>query len=165
MVNKLIEVGLVIKPHGIKGEVKVKNLSFGNFKFKIGESVNIGENEYKISSVGGSGDELILGLAGVDIAAANMLKNKSIYVPREKIKINDGFLQVDLIGKSLVSGSKIWGKITDISNFGSADVIFVSGDKNFSFANKGGIINAIDSESDSVYVNEKALKEVICYED
>lgn len=163
--NKFIEVGLVLKPHGINGAIKIKNLSFGHFNFEVGEVVVIDDIERKIIDVSGTKDDVILTLENLSLTEANALKNKSIFALREKVNNNGDFFWADLIGKKIMANSKELGQVADIQNFGSADVIFVEGERNFSFANTGGIIISLNDEDNLVYVNEKKLKEVICYED
>jgi len=169
--EKMIEVGKVLKPHGIKGEIKIQNLSFGHFDFTPESEVIIDGNAYIIESASVMRDIAILALKDkqaerpVGLEGARTLAGKSVLVPRGKLVLKNEFLCVELIGKSIVSEGVVLGKINDIENYGSADVVFCKGKKNFSFANTGGIIERVSDEDDAVFVNERKLREVICYED
>lgn len=164
MDKQTIEVGIITKPHGIKGDIKVKDLTFGNFIFKAGEEVLVDATWLKITKVSKLGADYVLGLEGLNLELANKLKNKSIFARREKVKNNGGYFVADLINKPLYSddGTQL-GLIDDIQNFGTADVVYVKGKKPFLFSNIGGII--ISADENKVVVNIEKLKEVICYED
>lgn len=161
--DKFIEVGIVTKPHGVKGLLKIKGLTFGNYNFEIGKTLKIDDVCYKVLSVSGTKDEPILELSGLNFDIAQNLKNKSVFAPRSDTTLKSGYFWVDLIGKNVVSDGKILGKIDDIQNFGSADVIYVLGEKNFTAPSVSGLI--IEVNETSVIFDEQKLSEVICYED
>ena len=158
-----IEVGIVTKPHGVKGLLKIKGLTFGNYNFSKGKTLKINDTCYNVLSVSGTLDEPILELDGLTLDIAQNLKNKSVFAPRCDTTLKSGYFWVDLIGKNAVSGGKVLGKIDDIQNFGSADVIFILGEKNFSVASVSGLIDEVNETS--VVFNKQKLSEVICYED
>ena len=162
--ENLIEVALILKPHGIKGQVKAKNLAFSHYEFLPGKTLLVDSSWLEIEEVSGVKDELVIKFKGVDLDLAQRLKNKSLFAKRADLKPTDDFYCADLIGKTAVDlAGKPLGKIDDIENYGSADVVYVKGKKSFTFANIGGIIEEI--KGDSVVLNDKKLSEVICYED
>lgn len=131
-----ILVGKILKPQGIKGEVKVKPMldkleRFSSFeKFFVGRKNQVFEVE-KI--------DIRFGYAYVTFKniktrnEAETLRNLSLFVSREDFGRldEDSFLLDDLIGLDVIyQGTKqCAGKIIDVEQFGSADVITVlSGD-------------------------------------
>ena len=162
--ENLIEVALILKPHGIKGQVKAKNLAFSQYDFLPGKKLLVDSSWLEIEEVSGVKDDLVIKFKDVDLNLAQKLKNKSLFAKREELKPTEDFYCADLIGKTAVNLSgQTLGKIDDIQNFGSADVVYVKGEKPFTFANIGGIIQEI--KGDLVVLNDKKLSEVICYED
>ena len=159
-----IEVGIITKPHGIKGDLKVKDLSFGNFNFKNATEVLVDSTWLKVKSASKLGQDVVLSLDGVNLELAQKLKNKSIFVRRSEVETNGAYFVADLINKPLVTeDGETLGEIDDIQNFGAADVVYIRGKKPFLFANKGEII--VSADETKVVVNKNKLKEVICYED
>ena len=160
----VIEVGLITKPHGIKGDLKVKDLSFGNFSFKNASEVLVDATWFRILNASKLGSDYLLSLEGVSLDLANKLKNKSIFARRNEVNDNGGYFCADLINKPLKTESgETLGIIDDIQNFGASDVFYVKGEKPFLFANIGGII--ISATDNEVVADSEKLKEVISYED
>lgn len=76
-------IGVVGKPHGVKGEIKVINLSDFD-RFKVGEVIIINNNEHEIISLKNQHKNLIIGLSNINnIDEANSLKGFEIFTENE----------------------------------------------------------------------------------
>ena len=83
MTDKL-NVGEILKPQGIRGELKVKPFTDDAEMFRDFERIFVEETPYKVLSVRTGGDMVFLGLKGVaDRNAAELLRGKQLYIPRE----------------------------------------------------------------------------------
>ena len=163
--DNLIEVGLISKPHGINGQVKIKSLAFGNFDFKNAKVLFIDKIPYEVENIFQNKDEFVCKFKEISsVENALRLKSKSVCAKRENVQKNkDDYFWQDLIGLNVVDnlGNNL-GRVEDIQNFKSADVFYIKGKKPFLFSNKGGIIESVSDGT--IVLNKQALEEVICYE-
>lgn len=168
MQNQIL-VGKILKPQGIKGEVKVKPMldkleRFSSFKtFFVGREKKLFEVE-KI--------DVRFGYAYVTFTNiitrndAETLRNKDLFVLREDFGQldEDSYLLEDLIGLDVVFlGTKqCAGKIIDVEQFGSADVIHVlSGDgRKYQFPFLKRIFVEVDIPQKVVFVDKIAFEEM-----
>ncbi|HPT77826.1 MAG TPA: ribosome maturation factor RimM [Candidatus Atribacteria bacterium] len=130
-------VGIVLKPHGLKGELKVKPLTDEPARFDKLERVYVkqadGYKEYHIKSTRYDKGFVYLKLSGVDsIESASALRNQYFWIPRsEAIALpEDSYFIGDLIGSSVktIQGNTL-GTLTDVIQTGSNDVYVVKGNK------------------------------------
>ncbi len=165
--KNLIEVGIITKPHGFKGQMKIKPLDFGKFNFKNAKCFFIDGIPFEIEKIVTNNEYYLVKFKEINsIDIANKFKNKSVCVKRDLISLNNEYFCADLIGLDLVTeDGQILGKIDDIQNFGSADVFYIKDNKPFLFSNIGGIITNVNFDENKVIVNKKSLDEVMVYED
>ena len=162
--EKTLTVGEILKPQGIRGEVKVKPFTDSAEQFRKFSRVFLDGAEYKILSVRIGDGAVFLGLKGVpDRNAAELLRGKEIVVLREDApEPEDGrYYIVDLLGSEVVteSGERL-GVLTDIRQ-ASSDIYTVEKDgKEILFPAVKGVIAQIDLEGKIVTVNEKRFREV-----
>ena len=161
----------MLKPQGIRGEIKVRPLTDDSSRFRMLKTVTVGGTPRKIESVRVAEDAVYLKLSGIDDRnAAETLRGKFISVERAAAApLSDGeFYIADLIGAQLFSRGENsvtpLGKIKRIDSFGAADVFTVDGEKTFTFA----FVKALNAEYDEgkriLYVDEDRLAEVAVYE-
>lgn len=160
-------IGRIVKPQGVKGELKVMPLTTDNNRFKNLSYVIIKNNRINVlhSRVGVDGF-CYLTLTGItDRNLAETLRDCEVFVEKaDSVKLRDNeFFIDDLMNcKLLTENGKELGKVINIENYGSADIITVSystGMK-FSFANVYGVIVSVDANKKIAIINEKKLKEV-----
>lgn len=165
-----IVVGEVLKPQGIKGELKVRPLTDDSTRFRKLRSVYFGDVPYKIASC--RIDSFVyLKLDGIDSRnAAERFVGKEVRIDRIHAVIpEDGsYFIVDLIGCELKNESgESFGKIRDVDNFGSADIMTAVTEDNkvyrFPFLNR--IVEKVDISVKIITVNERELRAVSVYED
>ena len=117
-----VQVGIVIKPKGLHGELKC------HLNLPIGNAVFIGDKEYKVICTTGNlvqNDFVYLFLDGVTtIEDAERLRGKPIEISRDQIKIaDDEVLTSDLVGFEIVDeNGKHLGKLKSIENYGAGDI-------------------------------------------
>lgn len=123
----MIEIGKIVKPQGIKGELKVV-LDSDFSRLSSLKKVYISGKEFEVQSLSFR-DALYLKLFGVENRnEAELLRGESVFADEESLlPLEEGeFYFKDLIGLKVVDqhGEEI-GKIEDIEQYGAADIIVV----------------------------------------
>lgn len=167
-------VAIVRKPQGIKGEVKVSVLMDNPELIKKINLLYLENGEQlHVKRVFNLGTEYGIGFDEfTNPEQTLMIKNKNLYAEKNVVRNligNDNFFISDLIGKTAVfEDGTIVGKISDIENYGSSDVVFVESKiyHNLSFANTGNIfLEIIENENKVVLNKENFMQTKICDED
>lgn len=166
--NDKILIGIILKPQGILGEVKVKDLTMGFDAVKNIKSVFISGNEHKVLNLRSFGGALYLSLSGIyDRNIAESFRGKEIYALRKEIEVSEGeFFIVDVIGCSLrLSSGKILGEIIDIesSRYDIYKINTAEGVAVFPMLKE--LEPVYDLDNKVVTVNAKRFTEVVMYED
>ncbi len=162
-------VGEILKPQGIKGEVKLKPLTDKLDRFIDLKSVFIDGREYALTGKRIFGGYVFLSLSGIlDRNAAGNLCGKTVFVDdADAIKLEDGEYFIDDLKncKILSETGGVLGKITDVYSFGSAPVIeAVNDEKSFRFPFLNRIVTEVDIENQSFTVYDKLWREVTVFD-
>lgn len=133
MKNKYLECGRVINKRGIGGELKVECYCDS---LKAVKNVKVlftdadGKKPYNIISVKEYKGFLYIKLETVDSAEkADEMRGKLLFADRDDIIIEkDKFFIADLIGLDVIDyeTKEVYGKISDIINYGASDIYVVS---------------------------------------
>ena len=127
--NKLIEIGKIVKPSGLKGRLKVLSYCESAEVLETQADVFVGEDIEKVSSFGVKKIGMMkrgtftLELEGIEtMESASELVGRSIFVPSENLP-DDEYYWNDIIGLDVVTeeGRKL-GRLTTILPTGSNDV-------------------------------------------
>lgn len=157
-----IVLGKVVKLHGFLGGFKVATKYDKDFDIKKIEKVfDENGNEFKVNRVFQVKDGLVFMLDCVDGEKAKTFINKNIFVLRSLVA--GKILIEDLKGsKVYFENQKFVGEITDVQDFGSAEVFYLKTEKNSEilFPNVNGVIVNFDLENKILIVNEKRFIEV-----
>ena len=164
-----IELGKIVKPQGIKGEIKVAAGGGAFLRLKTVKSVFIDGKEYKVIGKKSVDNAVVFSLFGIaDRNTAELLRGKTVFVKKEELKpLNESeFYISDLIGADLISGEKKLGVISDVVSL-KTDVIYVKTEDNktFCFPFLKKLNPKFDAEKNALIVDERALKEIVLYED
>lgn len=164
MQNEKLTVATVLKPQGIRGEVKVKPLTDCAADLKSFKKVLIDGVEYAVLSSRVQGEYAYLGLRGIaDRNAAELLRGKDVEVFRaDAPELPEGrFYIVDLIGCEVFTenGERL-GEVTAVTPARTDIYTIFDGVKEISFAAAEGVISEIDTEAGKITVNGKRFKEV-----
>ena len=157
-------IGQVLKPQGIRGEIKVKPFTDSPEEFQKLSRIFLDGAEYKILSVRCAGGAAYLGLRGIpDRNAAELLRGKEITIPRDEAPAPEEgrYYIADLLGSKLVSESgEELGTLTDIRG-AATDIYTVTKDgKDILFPAVKGVIEKIDVENKMIVINAKRFSEV-----
>ena len=163
MTDKL-NVGEILKPQGIRGELKVKPFTDDAEVFRDFTRVFVEETPYKVLSVRTGGGLVFLGLKGVpDRNAAELLRGKQLYVAREDAPVPEEgrYYIADLLGCNLVTETgETLGRLTGVRQ-AATDIYTVEMDgKEVMFPAADGVITAVDVQSGTITVNKKRFFEV-----
>lgn len=159
-----LTVGEILKPQGIRGELKVKPFTDTAEDFRAFKRVFLDGVEYKILSVRVGDGAVYLGLRGVpDRNAAELLRGKLLTLPREDAPaLEEGrYYIADLLGAvvSDEAGEEI-GILSDVRQAATDIYTVKSGEKEIMFPAVKGVIVKIDVEGKRITVDKKRFGEV-----
>lgn len=159
-----LTVGVVLKPQGIRGELKVKPYTDTAEDFAAFRRVFLDGEEYKVLSVRTGGGAVFLGLRGVaDRNAAELLRGKEVVIPRsEAPEPEEGrYYVADLLGCDIVTeGGKVLGKLKDVRQASTDVYTLFDGSRDILFPVADGVVVTVDVENGTITVNEKRFYEV-----
>lgn len=161
-----LTIGNIIKPQGIKGEVKVKPFTDTPEDIKNFREVYIGEEKYKLLYVRIAGEFAYVGLRGVaDRNAAELLRGKDITADREEApSLEEGkYYIVDIIGcRVRYAGGESIGVITEVTP-AATDIYTVergAGEKPILFPAVKGVVINVDIKNKEITVDKKRFLQV-----
>lgn len=161
--EKSLIVGEVLKPQGIRGEIKVKPFTDTAEVFREFRRVFLNGEEYKVLSVRIGDGAVYLGLRGVpDRNAAELLRGKEVTIPREEAPDpGEGrYYIADLLGSEVVTEEgKPLGTLTDVRQAATDIYTVEQNGKEILFPAVDGVITEIDPEGKRITVNEKRFNE------
>lgn len=159
-----LTVATILKPQGIRGEVKVKVFLDDAEDLKEIKQVYISGEKYAVLNVRGVGDIAYIALRGVaDRNSAELLRGKDIEALREDCPpLPDGRYYIgDLTGCKVItySGEEI-GEVASVTP-AHTDIYTIQTPKGeVSFAAAEGVILEVDIDSKIITVDKKRFKEV-----
>ena len=165
--SDFIEIGKVLKPQGIRGELKVLPITDDVNRFIDLKSVLIDNSEYFVISSAVRDGYVYICFKGIDDRnKAEALRDKYLTVKRDDAVKQDGrFFVVDVIGSKVFVGEEYIGELLDIYDNGGGEIYVIkSGRKTISFPNVNGVIISIDVDKKEVVLDSKKFDEVALYE-
>lgn len=123
--NDMLEIGKLVNTHGIRGEVKIQPWCDDPYVFDELEYLIIDGKEYEIERNRYHKTCQIVKLAGVDdMNAAELLKNKIVYINREDMPLPEGrYFVADILGLEVrEENGRVLGEVGDVIKTGSNDV-------------------------------------------
>ena len=164
MLNGFLTVATVLKPQGIRGEVKVKALTDSAEDLKAFKKLIIDGVEFSVLSVRTQGEFAYLTLKGIaDRNAAELLRGKDIEVDRANVPdLPEGrYYIVDLIGCTVINErGDILGEITSVTPAKTDIFVLEREGKEVTFVAADGVISDVDVDAKKITVNAKRFKEV-----
>ena len=161
-------IGEVLKPQGIRGELKIKTFTDFPEDVKAFKTVYIDDTPYKILSfrVGNDGAAYI-GLRGVpDRNAAELMRGKLLQGEREDAPpLNDGqYYIVDIIGLSCeTEEGEILGVVKNVQNLSSDIYTIEKAGKSVLFPAVKGVVKKVDLENGKLIVDKSVFDEIAVY--
>lgn len=166
--EEFLRIGLITKPQGIKGELKVNPLTDDVTRFERLKKTYIDGKEYFVEQVRYGGNAVLVALRGVsDRNQAELLRGKYMTVKREDAVslAPDSYFIADIIGCELFTESGKIGEITDVTS-ANTDVFTAKTTDGrilrFPFLTDA-IIN-VDVENKKITLKAKRLGEIGVYE-
>lgn len=160
----VLTIGLVLKPQGIRGELKIKPFTDSAEDFYDLKRVFLDGAEYKILTVRTGPDVVFLGLRGVpDRNAAELLRGKSVQIPRDEApeKEEGRYYIADILGSEIVtSEGELLGTLTDVRGAATDIYTLSCGGKEILFPALKEVILSIDPAAKKITVDKKRFLEV-----
>jgi len=175
-VNKYLAVGEVLKPQGVRGEIKVRPITNDPTRFEDMEEgfweINGAYVPMKTEFVRFDGSAVYLRIEGVnDRDAAEALRGRLMYVDRaHAVQLEEGqYFIVDLIGlkASDTNGNEL-GVITEVMQPGGNDVYVITDKKRRKetlIPVIEGVVTNTDLEGGTITFDAKRLGEVAVVDD
>ncbi|MBS6477339.1 MAG: 16S rRNA processing protein RimM [Firmicutes bacterium] len=167
--NDNIIIGRVVKAVWIKGEIKVAPITDDMLRYKKLKTVYITGIPYQILSCRFDKAFVFLKLNGF-FTRVDAEKIVGDYLEIDRVNAivpENGYLIADIEGcKLFLSDGEEVGVITDVAQYGAADVFTIEGNGKVCrcpFLNK--VIEKIDVESKIIVANKKEFTAVCVYED
>lgn len=158
-------IGEVLKPQGIRGELKIKTFTDFPQDVKAFKTVYIDDTPYKILSfrVGGDGAAYI-GLRGIpDRNAAELFRGKLLEGERDDAPaLEEGqYYIIDIIGLDCeTEEGEFLGKVTHIANLSSDIYTIEKAGKSILFPAVKGVVKKVDLENKKLIVDKKIFDEI-----
>lgn len=133
MRKAFLEAGRIVSTHGVRGEMKVLPWADGPEFLTLFHRVFLDGKEYEAESVRVQKTCNLLKLRGVDtMAAAQALREKTVFVCREDVELEDGsYFVAELTGLPVFQGDREIGKVKEVLSMPGNDVYVVRGEKEY----------------------------------
>ncbi len=170
MQDSTLKIGIIVKPQGIRGELKVQPLTDDINRYKNLKEVIIDDKTYRVLNSVIGGGVVFISLSGVaDRNVAETFRGKFLRVTRENaLPLEEGrYFIVDIIGCTVkTEDGEIVGEVTEVTS-ARTDIFTVKtpGGKIVRFPFLKEMTLSVDVEQKIIVFNGKRLKEVSCYED
>ena len=168
--EQTLKIGVIVKPQGIRGEVKVQPLTDDINRFRKLKEVIIDDKTYRVTNAVIGGGTVFLSLSGVlDRNTAETFRGKFLRVTRENaVELEEGrYFIVDVVGCTLInSENEKIGEIVDVFS-ARTDVFTVKcvDGRIMRFPFLKDTVIKVDVNDKIIRADKKRLAEVSCYED
>ena len=163
----MIEIAQIVKPQGIKGEVKALPLTNVLAVFNSLKTCQVGNKTMKIEHLSYRQNFLYIKFDEIKTRnEAEAYRNQLIKVEKELIenaKDEEDFLVDDLIGLVLYDDKgELVGQIMDIQNYGACDIFVIEKEgRNYDIPYVDGVFK---KDGETLVVSSEKLKEVMIWE-
>ena len=161
-----LRIGLITRPHGVHGALKVQPLSEDLTRYKgLREAYLERGGAYEkveVSDVSVQPDAVYMTISVCrDRNTAETLRNHYISVDREHaVKLPEGrYFVADMIG------CDVYGKLTDVLETGANDVYVIQGEKQLMVPALRKLLKEVDVENKRIELYADVLAEVGLFED
>lgn len=164
--DKLL-IGVIVKPQGIRGEVKVK-LFTDDFDSVSGlKEIYVDDVLYPVLKMRRDKDVFMLFKGIADRNAAETLRGKELYAEKSKVRKPKGrYFICDVLGCNVVfEDGTVFGRVVDILS-ARTDIYYVETENGKALFPLIPKLNAIfDIENKKITVDKQAFSEEVHYED
>lgn len=158
-------IGSVLKPQGIKGELKARISIDAEELDEIGYVyIDNLDKKFEIEKMRYAGDIVYLKLAGInDRNQVELLRDSLLYIDREELSVEDDEFVIDeVIGFTLVTeeGEEL-GQLVSVDLYGAAPVFTINGKFGKSvFPCIADVVKGFDYTNKIIKINKKRFMEV-----
>lgn len=155
---ELIKIGKIVNTHGIKGELRL--LSKFPYKDKVfikGMNIYIDKKDKEvISSYRHHKNFDMITLEGyTNINEVLKYKGKDAYINKEDIKLDNEYLDEDIIGLIVIYKSEVKGTIEDIERYEKNTLLKVVNDSKYYLVPYNyNLIDKIDLNNKKIYIKD-----------
>lgn len=156
-----ILIGIVAKPQGLKGEIKINPITDDINRFKKLTYVYIDSKKFDIEYVSVRGQFVVIKVKGINSCEqVDIYRQKNVEVDRidaVELKPNEYFM-VDLIGCNVIKeNGEVLGKVTYFDKFGARFVATCKDiyNKEFMFPFLDDILVEVNVDKKFIMVNDK----------
>ena len=161
------EIAKIVKPRGLKGEMKVQFYSSDVARFSHLKEVLVAGVTHTAVKITAEGEYGYIQLADINsVEQAEALRGQMISASRDDLpKLGeDKHYIADMIGLAVYVGSECVGKLAEVLQYGSADVYVVKNSKGtLSFPALKQLIKNIDIEGGQILLDEVMFDRVVVY--
>ena len=162
-----LTIGRILKPQGIRGELKVQPYTDSAEDLSFYKEVFIDGVPYKVLSFRVGDGVAYLGLRGIpDRNAAELFRGKELSVPfEERMPLPEGSYYVaELLGCTIVDNEgEIIGELVDVTQTATEFYTAKKGDKTVLFPVPAGVVLSVDLAARKIIVDKKRFSEVAVY--
>ncbi len=160
-------IGTVLRPRGLKGEVKLALYTSDSTRYRALKTVKVGGEILKIEKISPEGEFAYVKFFGTDsVEDAEKFRSKSVTVSRSDLpKPKEGEHYIaDLIGIDVFVGSEYLGELVDILQYGSADVYVIkTGSAEVSVPALKELVKDVDLEKGVISLDRYVFDRVSVY--
>lgn len=152
--DRWIALGEVTRPHGVRGELRLKIYNQDSDLLLDMEEVRVGEKIRIVDHARPANDAILMKLRGIDDRdAADTLRGQKVEIRRSQFPdLDDGeFYICDVEGATVVHDGKEIGKVATIRSYPTVEVIVV-GDQEIPLTD--AFVERIDTEKGIVVLRE-----------
>ena len=164
-----ILIGKIIKPQGIKGELKVLPICDSPEVLKNVKVFYIDGEEFTPVSVRIADGVYVVFKGIADRNKAELFRDKELFVDRDEIPVpeNKWFISDIISCKIFDENGNFIGTVKDVSTRGSTDFITAAGAdcKTVQFPFLKDLVKSVDIEEKKIVVSKGRFEEVAFYED
>lgn len=162
---KQLEIGIITKPQGLKGELRIKLYSNN---FELLNSVNyllINSQKFELINKTNRNTFAVIKLKNIDnINEAEILINKKAFVYEKDIALEeDEFLVSQLTNFTVIFNTgEVLGTLINVNNFGASDIYSVemTNGEEVLFANVRDVVLSINTEEQIITLNKEIFNQV-----
>lgn len=162
-----LTIGKVLKPRGLKGEIKIEIYASDSARFCHLKKLKIDSVEYDVNHISPEGNVGYVTLCGIDsVEKAELLRGKLITASRNDLpELPDGkYYIVDMIGLDVVVAGDVIGEVCDVLQYGSCDVYVVkNSDRSLSFPAIDNLIKQVDLQNGKMILDDRIFPRVVVY--
>lgn len=164
-----LQIGKILKPRGLVGEVKVQFYSSSSKRYKDLKKIKIDDKFHEVDKISLQGEFGFIKFKDiVTVEEAELVRNKELICDKNDLPALDNgtFYIVDIIGIDVYADDRYIGKIFDVLQYGAADVYCVKNENStLSFPAIKTLIKSIDLESNKMCLDAKVYDEVVVIDD